>query len=47
MKLWFWVFGWFLCILTMFANGYIAMMKPLKYLTFMKRLPVIQMVFTS
>ena len=47
MKLWFWVFGWFLCILTMVANGYIAMMKPLKYLTFMKRLPVIQMVFTS
>ena len=47
MKLWFWVFGWFLCILTMVANGYIAMMKPLKYLTFMKRLQVIQMVFTS
>ena len=47
MKLWFWIFGWFLCILTMVVNGYIAMVKPLKYLTLMKRRRVIQMVFTS
>ena len=47
MKLWFCIFGWFLCILTMVVNGYIAMVKPLKYLTFMKRRRVIQMVFTS
>ena len=46
MKLWFCIFGWFLCILTMVVNGYIAMVKPLKYLTFMKRRRVIQMVFT-
>ena len=47
MKLWFWIFGWFLCILTMVVNGYIAVVKPLKYLTLMKRRRVIQMVFTS
>ena len=29
------------------VNGYIAMVKPLKYLTFMKRRRVIQMIFTS
>ena len=45
MKLWFWISGWFLCILTMVVNGYIVMVKPLKYLTFIKRRPVIQMVF--
>ena len=47
MKLWFWIFGWFLCILTMVVNGYIAVVKPLKHLTLMKRRRVIQMVFTS
>ena len=47
MKLWFWIFGWFLCILTMVVNRYIVMMKPLRYLTFIKRRLVIQMVFTS
>ena len=31
----------------MVVNGYIAMVKPLKYLTFMKRRRVIQMVLTS
>ena len=46
MKLWFWIFGWFLCILTMVVNRYIVMVKPLRYLTFIKRCPVIQMVFT-
>ena len=46
MKLWFWIFGWFLCILTMVVNRYIAVVKPLKYLTFMKRCRVIQMFFT-
>ena len=46
MKLLFWIFGWFLCILTMVANRYIVMVKPLRYLTFIKRCPVIQMVFT-
>ena len=46
MKLWFWIFGWFLCILTMVVNRYIVMVKPLRYLTFIKRRPVIQMVFT-
>ena len=45
--MWFCIFGWFLCILTMVVNGYIAMLKPLKYLTFMKRRRVIQIVFTS
>ena len=47
MKLWFWIFGWFLCILTMVVNRYIVMVKSLRYLTFIKRRPVIQMVFTS
>ena len=47
MKLWFWIFGWFLCILTMVVNRYIVMVKHLRYLTFIKRRPVIQMVFTS
>ena len=47
MKLWFWISGWFLCILTMVVNGYIAVVKPLKYLTFIKRRRVIQMVFRS
>ena len=46
MKLWFWIFGWFLCILTMVVNRYIVMVKPLRYLTFIKRRPFIQMVFT-
>ena len=46
MKLWFWIFGWFLCILTMVVNRYIVMVKSLRYLTFIKRRPVIQMVFT-
>ena len=46
MKFWFWIFGWFLCILTMVVNRYIAVVKPLKYLTFMKRFRVIQMFFT-
>ena len=36
MKLWFWIFGWFLCILTMDVNRYIAVVKPLKYLTLIK-----------
>ena len=45
MKLWFWIFAWFLCILTMVVNRYIVMMKPLRYLTFIKRHLVIQMVF--
>ena len=45
--MWFCIFGWFLCILTMVVNGYIATLKPLKYLTFMKRRRVIQIVFTS
>ena len=31
----------------MVVNSYIAMVKPLKYLTFMKRRRVIQMIFTS
>ena len=31
----------------MVVNGNIAMLKPLKYLTFMKRRRVIQIVFTS
>ena len=43
MKLWFWIFGWSLCILTMVVNRYIVMMKPLRYLTFIKRRLVIQM----
>ena len=47
MKLWFWIFGWFLCILTMVVNRYIAVVKPLKYLTLIKRRRGIQMVFTS
>ena len=42
MKLWFWIFGWFLCILTMVVNRYIVMVKPLRYLTFIKRRPVIR-----
>ena len=46
MKLWFWIFGWFLCILTMVVNRYIVMVKSLRYLTFIKRRPFIQMVFT-
>ena len=46
MTFWFWIFGWFLCILTMVVNRYIAVVKPLKYLTFMKRCRVIQMFFT-
>ena len=47
MKFWFWVFDCFLCILTIVVNWYIAVVKPLKYLTFMKRRRVIQMAFTS
>ena len=47
MKLWFWIFGWFLCILTMVVNRYIVMVKSLKYFTLMKRRRVIQVVFTS
>ena len=47
MKLWFCIFGWFLCILTMVVNEYIAALKPLKYLTFVKRRRFIQMVFIS
>ena len=31
----------------MVVNGYIAMVKPLKYLTFVKRRRVIQMIFAS
>ena len=46
MKLWFWIFGWFLCILTMVVNRYIVKVKSLRYLTFIKRRPFIQMVFT-
>ena len=23
MKLWFWIFGWFLCIFTMVVNGFV------------------------
>ena len=47
MKLWFWIFGWFLCILTMVVNRYIVMVKSLRYLTFIKRRPFIQIVFTT
>ena len=47
----------FLNLFTLYVSGtnlvslvlerYVAIVKPLKYLTFMKRRPVIQMVFTS
>ena len=39
MKLWFWISGWFLCILAMVVNGQIAVVKYFKILDFYEAPP--------